>query len=301
MCKTKEYIFKNIIIICFLAAFFNSHGYAAEEPIANDNTPNHSLVKYNNALRPSDELLHYLRIDPQTTPDTAFHTDKVYLRLIERSDKAAIINLYADKTYMKYYPEAINNDNASLKFMLDYVISYEKKIENGASFRYDEQPLMFAICQLTDGAIVGIMEVFFIRAAQHRHGDEYIYTASLDYAIDKKHSGAGYATDAVKIITSFLRRSPYLACACTQVIPENKASIKVLKNNGFRYYRTQKKYPNNLLSGYEEYSLTFSEHPLTFIISPDNESADKFCNNMCGVKQHTEIKQHTKAKQHPEL
>lgn len=265
-------MFKKIIIICFFTTFFSNHGYAAEKPYAAANDDviiYHSLFKYNNALRPSDNFLRYLGIDPQTIPDTVFHTDKVYLRLIDSSDKDAFINLHADKQYMKYFP----GDLSFLSLTFDKINRFKEKAESGIiSFENEHKvPLVFMVCRLTDGAVVGAIGVSFIKPL-FTDGNFY-YTASFGGIVDKAHSGIGYFSDTLKIITNITKNIPYLACGCAQVVPENKASIKALQNNGFKYSSTQEKYPNDPWTGLNEYSLAFDKF------------FDDHCGRLCRIKQ----------------
>ena len=64
----------------------------------------------------------------------------------------------------------------------------------------------------------------------------------LGYSISQKHNGKGYATEAVSRSVKFMFEQAHLHRIEANIIPRNKASIRVVEKAGFEYEGRSTKY-----------------------------------------------------------
>jgi [ribosomal protein S5]-alanine N-acetyltransferase len=63
--------------------------------------------------------------------------------------------------------------------------------------------------------------------------DVYRNTIEIGYFIDEAHWGKGIATEAVRILTDYIQKHFKVVRIYAEVFAHNKASMKVLRSNGF--------------------------------------------------------------------
>lgn len=64
----------------------------------------------------------------------------------------------------------------------------------------------------------------------------------IGYAIEEKHQGKGFATEAVRGMTDWALAELKLPCVLGIVASENKASVRVLEKAGYRFVEEKKKH-----------------------------------------------------------
>ena len=60
-------------------------------------------------------------------------------------------------------------------------------------------------------------------------------TVEISYGTVKEHQGRGYATEMVRRLIELARRTAPDVLVTAQTLPENNASVRVLKKHGFKY------------------------------------------------------------------
>lgn len=143
-------------------------------------------------------------------------SENIILRDLREDDALAIYhNINHDKKVLKYYlaPYIEDEKEASVKRIVDYC--------------KEEKIYCFTIVLKETNEVIGMINQVDPMA-------KYTRTVELGYAIGSKYWNKGYVTEALKLMISLLFNKGVHKVSCG-AIPENKASIEVMKKCGMVY------------------------------------------------------------------
>jgi ribosomal-protein-alanine N-acetyltransferase len=127
---------------------------------------------------------------------------------------------------------------------------FEKILKN----RKSEASHRFFICRGEDGAILGQIGVSGIIRGSFQ-------SAYVGYWIGKPHAGQGYMSEALGLVLVFAFRTLGLHRVEANIVPGNRASLRLVKRLGFRYEGTAVRYLriNGDWQDHEHWAITVDE------------------------------------------
>lgn len=164
----------------------------------------------------------------EKNPQLRVKGEKVFLRYITNDDAAEFIALnLASRAFHRGLVSPPVDAESFDKFLTRNETASDER---------------FFICLKTDGKIVGSINLSQIFLGNFRN-------AYLGYFVGAEFAGKGLTTEAIKLILRFAFRNLKLHRIEANVQPENLASIRVLRKNGFtkegfsrRYLKIDKKW-----------------------------------------------------------
>jgi ribosomal-protein-alanine N-acetyltransferase len=145
----------------------------------------------------------------------------VELRLPEPEDADAFLGLVArNRDHFRPYEPRRPPAYFTLAGQRDQIAAARRQAELGERFE-------FGVWEVDGGALVGRISLGGISRGA-------LQNAYLGYGIDIEHGGRGYATQAVTLAVRVAFRDLGLHRVQAAVVPENKASARVLEKCGFR-------------------------------------------------------------------
>lgn len=142
-------------------------------------------------------------------------TKRLIIREFENNDTEKIFSLSQEETLMKYMPDQVYKDMNEAKETIDLLMS-----------KYVDQslPLVMAVCKKETGELIGHVGI-----SELKQGIE------VGYAIAMSEQGNGYATEAVKAYTRWVKKELEIKQVLGVVDVRNIPSGKVLEKVGFQY------------------------------------------------------------------
>src|SRR3712207_3445068 len=145
----------------------------------------------------------------------------VELRLPDAGDAEAFLELVTrNRDHFRPYEPRRPPAYFTLGGQKEQIAAAQRQAQSGE--RYE-----FGVFECDGGALVGRISLGGISRGA-------LQNAYLGYGIDIGHSGRGYATQAVTIACGIAFRDLGLHRVQAAVVPENKASARVLQKVGFR-------------------------------------------------------------------
>ena len=143
-------------------------------------------------------------------------TDRLTLRHVEETDRAAYFAIFSDAQVMRYYSSAPWTD---MQQASDAIASVLQDYRNGSSLR-------FAIEQLDGGAMIGTIALHHFFPQNRR--------CEIGYAVGSAHWGRGYIGEAMQAAVDYAFRELDMNRIEADIDPRNSASAKALLRAGFR-------------------------------------------------------------------
>ncbi|WP_074598288.1 GNAT family N-acetyltransferase [Sediminibacillus halophilus] len=144
----------------------------------------------------------------------------IYLRPFETADAAQTLQL--QKRNKRFF-ERFSMTRSEAYYTLS---AQQKLIESFREKREADEEYHFGIYQKSDHLLVGTIQLFQVVRGS-------LQSSFIGYFVDKNYNGKGYASEAVKQITSYAFDVLQLHRIEAGVMPHNKGSIRVLEKAGF--------------------------------------------------------------------
>lgn len=119
-------------------------------------------------------------------------------------------------------------NRASVDFHRGLAVTPKDKKSFTAYCAKNERPEneCFLICRIPDGMLIGAINLSQIIRGSFQN-------AYLGYYVGAEHAGCGYTTEAIRLILRFAFSELKLHRIEANIQPGNKASIRVVRKNGF--------------------------------------------------------------------
>lgn len=153
-------------------------------------------------------------------------TNRLQLRLFEQADVEQLYLLYSDPEVMRYMRGTRDRKQA------------EEHIQAFAQQYAKTGFTLWAVEQKTDGQFIGRVGLFHLDGTQE---------VELGYVIARPHWGRGLATEASVACLDFGFRQLALEFITAIAVPENVASLRVMKKLGFKFVREDRFYDMDVL------------------------------------------------------
>jgi [ribosomal protein S5]-alanine N-acetyltransferase len=154
-------------------------------------------------------------------PSSTLIGDRLYLRPLEPRDAEALLRLVSENREYFASREPVRTEEY---FSLDGQL---ERIEAVTQMEADERGVDFGIFLPTADELVGHLALFAITRGGFQE-------ARIGYMLAERHSGRGYATEAVKLAVGYAFGELDLHRLETGVQLDNPASARVLAKAGFR-------------------------------------------------------------------
>lgn len=142
-------------------------------------------------------------------------TKNLIIREFESTDVDKIYELSKEETLAKYLPDQVYADMNEAKETIDFLMS---------KYEGNNLPLVMAVCLRDTGEVIGHVGI-----SELKQGIE------IGYAIAMKEQKNGYATEAVKAYTRWVKKELELKQILGISDVRNIPSGKVLEKAGFQY------------------------------------------------------------------
>lgn len=142
-------------------------------------------------------------------------TERLVLRRVTEADVKEMFVLRSDTEIMKYIPRPLVTD---FDGALEHIKSIDTRIESSEGINW-------GITLKGDNTLIGVAGFYRISAENYR--------AEIGYILHPTHSGKGLISEAVKKLIEYGFNTMNLHSIEAVIAPENYASAKVLKKNGF--------------------------------------------------------------------
>jgi ribosomal-protein-alanine N-acetyltransferase len=145
----------------------------------------------------------------------------VYIRPLERDDAPALLDLRV-RNRAAFQPfEPIQGER-------HYTLAGQRdEIAQCANDARLDRRYAFGIFLSPGGDIVGRIALSNVARGAWQN-------ATIGYYVDGRHQGRGYATEAIRLVLRFAFKEADLHRVQAGVVPENRASARVLEKAGFR-------------------------------------------------------------------
>jgi len=153
-------------------------------------------------------------------------TNRLQLRLFEQSDVERLYLLYSDPQVMRYMRGTRSREQAE-----EHIQAFARQYEKTGF-------TLWAVEQKTDGEFVGRVGLMPLDGTQE---------VELGYAIARPHWGKGFATEASVACLDLGFRQLALEFIAAIAVPENGASLRVMKKLGFKFVREDCYYDMDVL------------------------------------------------------
>jgi ribosomal-protein-alanine N-acetyltransferase len=153
-------------------------------------------------------------------------THRLQLRLFEPSDAEQLYQLYSDPEVMRFMRGTRSRQQAE-----EHVQAFA---EQYAKMGFT----LWAVEQKADSQIIGRVGLWFLDGTEE---------VELGYLIAKSHWGRGLATEASLACLDFGFRQLALEFTAAIAVPENVASLRVMKKLGFKFVRKDRYYDMDVL------------------------------------------------------
>ncbi|QTN01400.1 GNAT family N-acetyltransferase [Sediminibacillus dalangtanensis] len=144
----------------------------------------------------------------------------IYLRPFEKGDAAQTLQLQKRN---KEFFERFSMTRSEAYYTLS---TQQKLMESFRAKREADEAYHFGIYQKSDHQLVGNIQLLQVVRGS-------LQSSFIGYFVDESHNGKGYASEAVKQITSYAFNGLKLHRIEAGVMPHNKGSIRVLEKAGF--------------------------------------------------------------------
>ncbi|TSB46997.1 GNAT family N-acetyltransferase [Alkalicoccobacillus porphyridii] len=146
--------------------------------------------------------------------------DSIYLRSLKPGDEEKHLHLHMNNKHFfeRYAMKRIEN-YYTLEFQKHLLEQFDYLKKQGTEYH-------FGIYTKDSNELIGTTELYqLFRGA--------LQSAHIGYSVAKKYNGAGYASEACRLITTYAFTNLKLHRVEAGVMPRNKASIRVLEKNGY--------------------------------------------------------------------
>jgi RimJ/RimL family protein N-acetyltransferase len=147
--------------------------------------------------------------------DTAIETERLTIRLVERSDLSALLIVNGNDAVTRFLPYPSWTGMADAQAWFDRMAA---RFETGAAAQ-------FVIVHRERGHVMGSCLLF--------HFDEPSARAEVGYVLGREHWGAGYMHEAMTALVAFAFGTLGLRRLEAEIDPRNAASAKLLERLGF--------------------------------------------------------------------
>jgi ribosomal-protein-alanine N-acetyltransferase len=159
-------------------------------------------------------------------------TPDLILRQIRLTDAPAVFDILADAEVARYYDEdPFTNVSQASKLIEFWASAFERR-----------QAIRWGIARRDDGRLIGTCGYYGLHAWHSR--------AALGYELARPHWRQGIMTEALRAIIAFGFEQAGLNRIQADVMPANRASIKLLENLGFVNEGLLREYENWDSKGY---------------------------------------------------
>lgn len=154
--------------------------------------------------------------------ESLFETEHLKVRKFEPEDAGRLYENHLEDAVKKWFP---NESYADLEEARGAVQFYADCVNNKCL------PYVLAVELKETGELIGDTGV----SAVERNDGE----AEIGYAICKKYSGKGYATELLNAMTAFIAEAFGINIIYGRVICGNNASARVLEKSGYAFVRKE--------------------------------------------------------------
>lgn len=146
---------------------------------------------------------------------------RVSLRTLTIDDAAEMLDLRRrNRTFFTPYEPMTTDSDFTPK-------AIRQSLQQAIDEERDDRAYSFGICEIDGGALVGRIRLTNVFRGPWQN-------ANLGYYVDEAVNGRGYATEAVRLATSFGFDVAKLHRVQAGVMSDNHRSIRVLEKAGFR-------------------------------------------------------------------
>jgi ribosomal-protein-alanine N-acetyltransferase len=145
----------------------------------------------------------------------SFTTRRLVVRLVEKSDLSALLEVNGDDEVFRYTPRSAWKSPADGKAWFSRIMKHRK---SGAT-------IQFVIVLKENSRPVGTMAVF--------HFDEDVGSAEIGYILGRDHWGQGLMTELLSAFVRYGFGTLGLKRLYAELDPRNAGSVKVLERVGF--------------------------------------------------------------------
>ena len=151
-----------------------------------------------------------------------FETERLGIRKFEIEDAKCLYENHLEEEVKRWIPnesyEDMEEAKGAIRFYVDCV--------NGGHL-----PYVLAVELKETGELIGDTGVNVVEG----NPDE----VEIGYGICKKYSGNGYATELLKAMTDFIKRTFEINVLYGRVMRGNSASVRVLEKNGYEFVKEE--------------------------------------------------------------
>ncbi|MFC7370334.1 GNAT family N-acetyltransferase [Fictibacillus iocasae] len=144
----------------------------------------------------------------------------IHIRLLTESDAEAMLQLQLEN---KAFFESTSAQRSSEYYTLGGTKERIRSYTEAAEKDYD---YYFGIFKNDGNGLIGTINLFAVMRGS-------IQSAYVGYALDEKHNGQGYTTEAVKLVVDYSFNELKLHRLEAGVMPHNLGSLRVLEKAGF--------------------------------------------------------------------
>jgi|GEM_PF-1117434 len=167
----------------------------------------------------------------KTANEPLLHTERLLFRRIQEYDWNDIIEMYSDKEMFRY-------TNSDMDLNADsFPIEKTQALSMIESWEKDDDLLCWGIVTKREKKLIGRVYLYDMIGNESAG-----YRVSIGYSISTKHSGYGYATEAVMRVVEYGFTELNVIRFQAEILPENVASVRVCTKARFRHEGTLHKY-----------------------------------------------------------
>ena len=149
---------------------------------------------------------------------TSFSTERLYVRFVERSDIAALLEYQSDPEVVRFIPWPVRDR--------DQVAEAIEKYQTLTKLDTEGDYLMLALCRKEDGQVIGQLNAMY-RSAAHQ-------SAEFGYVLNPRFGGKGYATEAARALVTSLFATENFHRIFAKMDARNTASQRLCERLGLR-------------------------------------------------------------------
>jgi len=176
------------------------------------------------------------------------HMDSIFLRLLQPEDAAQLLELrLRNHAFFQLFEPIRPASHLTLEGQQEQIAQSIRDFASQTAFA-------FGVFLQDDGRMIGRVALAnVVRGAWQN--------ATLGYFLDQSQNDRGYTTQAVGLALQFAFTEAQLHRVQAGVMPRNRASIRVLEKNGFRYEGLSPRYLqiNGTWEDHNLYAITVEE------------------------------------------
>ncbi|WP_394218740.1 GNAT family N-acetyltransferase [Halobacillus trueperi] len=178
------------------------------------------------------------------------HGKSIYISELSRDDAEQLLRYEKkNRSFFEHFSMMRTDDFYTLKGQNNRLENIHKEAEQDAGY-------FFGIFQKGTDQLIGTVHLFQVMRGS-------LQSAFIGYFLDQDYNGRGYTTEAVRLLVAYAFDYLQLHRIEAGVMPQNKASIRVLEKAGFHKEGVAKK--NVKING------KWEDHQVLAIINPEEE------------------------------